>query len=228
MIHQNKKVFGIILVFTTLTVFILMLLSSIAKAAISPIIGSSTISNPEGINPQVFKLATKAYTHAREMGIDKQGILTVIDYSLPSSDRRLWVIDMNNHKILYNVHVAHGRDSGMNYATKFSDQPRSLESCIGVIETGDTYSGEHGYSLRLKGLEQGVNDKMYNRSIVMHSAWYVSQSFLDQYGRLGRSWGCPALSTDSYKPIINEIKEGTIIFAYYPDQHWLHTSKFLA
>ncbi|MBU0455761.1 MAG: murein L,D-transpeptidase catalytic domain family protein [Pseudomonadota bacterium] len=219
--HSLKRIFQILLLGTTFISFNLFAFQTSSDS-------QKILNQANGLNPQVLNVALKAYQHARNMGLDKQQILTIIDYSKPSSDKRLWVIDLKKDQVDYSVHVAHGKDSGNNYAHFFSDQPRSLASCIGVIETGATYQGEHGYSLRLKGLEKGYNDTMYSRAVVMHSAWYVTPSFLQKYGRLGRSWGCPALNPQSSTPIINTIKDGTIIVAYYPDQSWLTHSKFLA
>lgn len=176
----------------------------------------------------VLALGVKAYNNARKLGDDKQEILTIIDYQKPSNEKRLWVIDMKNHKILYHELVAHGKGSGMDYATKFSDKPQSDASSIGVFLTGNTYTGHHGCSLRLIGLDKGYNDQAFKRAVVMHSAWYVSDSFLKEHGRLGRSWGCPALDKQVCQQIIDTIKNGSVILAYYPDQTWISSSKMLA
>ncbi len=185
------------------------------------------LSQAPGLSPQVLQLGIKAYDHAKAKGMDQQGILTIIDYSKPSTAKRLWVIDINNSSVLANTLVAHGAGSGNNYATKFSDQNQTHESSIGVFLTGHTYIGKHNYSLRLHGLEKGFNDRAYKRAIVMHSAVYVSQSFAEKYGRIGRSWGCPALSTKVYKKVINDVKDGSIIMAYYPNQNWLAHSQYV-
>ena len=142
-------------------------------------------------------------------------ILTVIDYQLPSSKPRFWVIDLIQKKILYQEYVAHGRNTGMKFAKKFSNTQNSKQTSLGVFRTLGTYLGKHGYSLRLQGLQKGVNDNAFKRAIVMHGADYVSESFLKKHGRLGRSWGCPALDRRVSKKIIETIKGGTYLFAYY-------------
>ncbi len=180
------------------------------------------------INPTVYRLAIKAYDYAtRHHDISRGNIITIIDYSLPSSQKRLWVINIINHTILFHTLVAHGKKSGNNFAEYFSNKPGSLESSIGVFETGNAYYGRHGYSLRLYGLENGINNNAYQRSIVMHKAWYVSKDMIHRLGRLGRSWGCPAVSQKVSKPIIQTIRNGSLVFVYYPDNHWLNTSEFL-
>lgn len=183
--------------------------------------------NQMSVNPHVWQLALKAYNKAFEKGYIKQRILTVIDYSLPSSVKRMWVVDLAHKKVLYHTLVTHGRHTGGLFAKHFSDKPGSLASSLGLFLTENTYVGSQGYSLRLRGLEPGFNDKAFSRSIVMHGAWYATHRFAAHYGRLGLSWGCPAVSPQLAKPIINEIKGGSLVFAYYPDVHWLHQSKFL-
>jgi len=181
------------------------------------------------LNPQVLKLALQAFFKARAEGLEKKPILTVIDYSLPSNKKRLWVMDLSSQKILFNTIVAHGKNSGDNYSsTKFSDSDGSLQSSLGLFLTESTYIGHNGYTLRLKGLEQGINSHAEERRIVMHPAWYVSQDLVDHGGLIGRSWGCPALDKKVATPLINTIKNGSIIFAYYPDKHLLESSKFIS
>lgn len=179
------------------------------------------------LNPKVVELGLEAYQKARMQGLDKKEVLTIVDYSKPSTEPRLWVVDLKNDDILYQTLVAHGKNSGGNMATQFSNRPQSEESSLGLYLTGNTYSGEHGYSLRLEGLEKGFNSNAESRAIVMHSAWYVSQSFADSEGRLGRSWGCMALNPKVAPEIIHTIKDGTLIFAYYPEKAWLDHSKYL-
>jgi hypothetical protein len=123
--------------------------------------------------------------------------------------------------------VAHGKGSGDNYATRFSNREGSRQSSLGLFEATTTYMGKHGYSLRLKGLEKGFNDHALQRSIVIHGAWYVTEAFAARYGRLGRSWGCPTLDPSVAKKLIDTIKGGTLVFVYYPDEDWLSGSKFL-
>lgn len=176
----------------------------------------------KGINPKVLGLALKAEQKAKAMGIPRKPFLTVIDYSLPSTSRRLWVIDMSRRKVLHHVHVAHGSGTGDNHARHFSDAHGSHKSSLGLFLTGSTYQGKHGTSLTLHGLEKGFNGNAASRAIVMHPAGYVK----DVGGRLGRSWGCPAISYANAS-IIHTIKDGSLIFAYYPDNKWLSNSRFL-
>lgn len=180
------------------------------------------------LRPQVLHLALEAYECALQHGIkDDKKILTIIDYSLPSSVKRLWVLDLRKETVLFNTLVAHGKYSGEIQSMRFSDKPNSLETSIGLFVTGQTYFGHDGYTMKLIGLEKGFNDKAEERRIVMHGAWYVSKAVIQRYGAIGRSWGCPALDESIVKPVINTIKDGTIIFAYYPQKKWLQTSVFL-
>jgi hypothetical protein len=184
-------------------------------------------ANASSLSTDAIKLGVKAYDHAEKIGLDKQHVLTIIDYSKPSSAQRLWVFDMRDGHVIYNTLVAHGKGSGMDYATKFSDKPHSDATSIGVYLTGSTYSGKHGYSMRLKGLDKGYNDNVYSRAVVMHSAWYVNKQFAAERGRIGRSWGCPALSQQDASKVISTIKNGSIMLAYYPNQQWERNSTFL-
>ncbi|KAF5272356.1 hypothetical protein FQR65_LT17441 [Abscondita terminalis] len=163
-----------------------------------------------GLNPKVLQLGLEAYNKARQEGLDNQHILTIIDYTKPSTARRLWVLDLNNNSVLFNEYVAHGQNSGGNYATSFSDRPGSLESSLGVFLTESTYQGKHGYSLKLKGLEKGFNDRAEARDIVVHRADYATAQFAQQHGRLGRSWGCFAVSPAVADSLIHSIKNGTL------------------
>jgi hypothetical protein len=156
-----------------------------------------------------------------------ESIITIIDFSKPSTEERLFVIDLENKKILHSSLVAHGKNSGWDVANKFSNISGSLMSSLGFYLTSDTYYGKHGYSLRLKGLEAIFNDKAEDRAIVIHKAGYVSEQFIKKYGRLGRSWGCPALPVRSARTIIDEIKSGTCLFIYAEDENYLKNSKLL-
>lgn len=180
------------------------------------------------IDTQVLRLGLKAYTKARKFGLAQKELLTVIDYSQPSTKKRLWVFDLKNGKALFNTWVSHGKNSGYIQANSFSNQPGSLKSSIGVFLTDIPYMGKNGYSLHIRGLEPGVNDNAYSRAIVMHGAHYVTSDMANHQGRLGRSWGCPAVSLNLIKPIINTVKGKSVIFAYYPDKNWLKKSRFLS
>jgi hypothetical protein len=180
------------------------------------------------LDPHVLKLSLAAYLKARRQGLDHKQLLTIIDYSKPSSERRLWVVDLKNGKVLFNTWVTHGKNSGQLRATSFSNEPGSLKSSIGVFVTEVTpYMGGNGYSLRLSGLEHGINDNAYRRDIVVHGAWYADPTVIRKYGQIGRSWGCPAVSEKTIRPLINTIKDNTLVVAYYPDRHWLNHSTFL-
>lgn len=176
---------------------------------------------------EVLDLALRAYRCGRAAGHFGAPLLTVIDYSLPSTERRLWVIDLARNRVLFHELVAHGRGSGDNVPVAFSNAPGSHQSSLGLFRTASTYLGQHGQALRLDGLEPGVNDRAMERAIVMHGAAYVSPRFVAARGRLGRSWGCPALEHGVHRRVIERIKDGTALFAYYPDPSWLAQSRFL-
>jgi len=187
----------------------------------------SIISQASNLNPTVLKLSLTAYLNARQKGLDTKQVLTIIDYSKPSTERRLWVVDLKRAKVLFNTWVSHGKNSGRVLPTSFSNQLGSLKSSIGVFLTDEPYVGGNGYSLRLRGLEAGFNDKAYQRNVVVHGAWYADEDVAKQYGLLGRSWGCPAVSQKIIKPLIDTIKDETLIVVYYPDRKWLNNSRFL-
>lgn len=178
------------------------------------------------LNKGVLKTALTAYQKAMEKGAVKKPVLTVIDYSLPSSKQRMWIFDLKKERLLYNTYVAHGRNSGLDVPRHFSNKPSSKATSLGTYVTRDTYYGSKGYSLNLQGLEKGINDNAYNRRVVMHGAWYVEPSFIKKAGRAGRSWGCPSIAKTLARPVINAIKGGSVIFAYYPDKKYLSHSGF--
>lgn len=151
----------------------------------------------------------------------KKPILSVIDFSLPSTEKRLWIIDVAKQDILLHTVVSHGRNSGMLMAEKFSNIPESNQSSLGFYKTGETYQGKHGYSLRLDGLEKGINDQARNRAIVIHGADYAREEVAKMSGRLGRSLGCPAVPTELSREVIDLMKEGSLLFIYAPDQTYL-------
>lgn len=175
----------------------------------------------------VLQLALQAYEKARTVGLVKKPILAIIDYSRPSTERRLWIIDVEEKKLLFNSLVAHGVNSGDTWATRFSNLPESRTSSIGVFITAETYYGKHGYSLRVDGVEEGINDKARQRAIVFHGASYASEKFVQQHGRLGRSWGCPAVDPSIAREVIDTLKEGALVFSYFPDETWLKKSRFI-
>ncbi|HET6805540.1 MAG TPA: murein L,D-transpeptidase catalytic domain family protein [Frateuria sp.] len=177
-------------------------------------------------NPKVLALATRALKCVqRSMPTNT---LSVIDYSLPSTTPRLWVFELRRQpRLLFHEWVAHGRNSGDNLATRFSNTPGSLMSSLGTFVTDGTYTGHNGYSLRLKGIDGRFNDRAEERAIVIHGARYVSKAFASSQGRLGRSWGCPAVRAGVAHKLIDAIARQSVVFAYYPDQRWLQTSRLL-
>ncbi len=158
---------------------------------------------------------------------ENNNILTVIDYSLPSNKKRLWVFDLSNNRLLYHTYVSHGLRSGALYANYFSNRSNSRSSSIGTYATSQSYYGRDGVSLKLTGLDVGFNDNAENRAVVMHGGWYVNEVFIKKYGRAGRSWGCPALPLELSTDIINTIKNESLLIIYYPSERWFRQSKFL-
>lgn len=192
-------------------------------------ISSSFEQSPSGLKPSVLKLAYRAYNNAIKMGLKiNKGIITIIDYSQLSSEKRLWVIDLYKHKVLFNTYVAHGKYSGEDQTVNFSNRSGSLESSIGLYLTKNTYFGHDGYSLVLEGLDKGFNDQAESRHIVMHGANYVNENMIKSHGRIGRSWGCPAVPINLAPSIIKTIENGSLIVAYYPNQNWLNKSVYLS
>lgn len=179
------------------------------------------------LNPAVVAKVMTTLECAKTYHLDENNILTIIDYSMPSSDKRLWVFDLNHRKLLFNTYVSHGIKSGVLSSNFFSNKYNSKASSMGVYKTDKSYNGRHGLSLRLQGLDKGFNDNASNRAVVMHGGWYVDEQFIKKYGRAGRSWGCPAVPTELTKPIINTIKDNSIFVVYYPDEDWFVHSKFL-
>jgi len=181
-----------------------------------------------GLSKRIFELAYKGWLQLRTAGkILNENMLSIVDYSQPSNKKRLYVIDLVNIRLLFNTYVAHGRRSGKELATRFSNQPRSMQSSVGFYLTRDTYMGANGYSLKLMGLEGGFNDNAARREIVLHGADYVSENFINTNGCLGRSWGCPAVPLDQSKDIIDSIKNGSCLFIYSPQKVYLNRSRIL-
>jgi hypothetical protein len=175
-----------------------------------------------------FDIFNKAVTglHQIEKPV-KKNIVSIIDYTRPSTDVRFFVIDIELKKLLYKCLVAHGKNSGDLYAKSFSNDTESLKSSLGFFLTAETYSGNHGYALKLDGLEKNINDNARVREIVIHGADYVSDEFIKKYGRLGKSWGCPALPVDISKEIIDKISGGSLLFIYSDDTYYNRNSAFL-
>jgi hypothetical protein len=180
------------------------------------------------LDPHVFTLALNAANCAVQAGkASTPTTLTVIDYSRPSTQKRLWVVDLRTHALLFEELVAHGQGSGNNMATRFSNDAETHSSSIGLYAAKDAYLGKNGYSLRLDGLDTGFNDHAMERAIVIHGAAYVSAEIARAQGRLGRSWGCPALRPEVVHDLIDRVKDSGLVFAYFPDPKWLASSPFL-
>ena len=181
-----------------------------------------------GLSRQAYEYAIKGFNYLWSIGkLNDNKIISIVDFSLPSSKKRLFILDLKNYKLLFNTYVAHGRNSGKEVATEFSNKEESYQSSLGFYVTQETYSGKHGYSLHLEGEEHGINDNARNREIVMHSAPYVNESLIRSQGYIGRSQGCPALSESVHKPIIEKIKNGTCLFLYSPNRFYATHSRIL-
>lgn len=198
------------------------------QSAAQPTLSDVLLEQAPGLTADALRLALKAADNAAKAGlVTRRELLTVIDYSLPSDKPRLFVFDLDQQKLIFHELVAHGVNSGGNLTTRFSNVENSRATSLGLFVTAGTYFGSNGYSLRLRGLDQGFNDQALARAIVMHGAPYVSEATIKSLGRLGRSWGCPAVPAKVSKKIIDQLKGGSAIFAYYPDPEWLGSSKFL-
>ena len=163
-----------------------------------------------------FNLALEGFNLLKEKGVFQKNILTIVDFSLSSNNKRLWVIDLDKQEVLFQTLVAHGRNTGEEFANFFSNQAESFKSSLGFYATAEVYNGKHGLSLKLDGLEKGLNDKARDRAVVIHGADYVSESFIKQNKRLGRSQGCPAVPVEMNEKIINVIKDKSCLFIYHP------------
>ncbi|MEQ1554500.1 MAG: murein L,D-transpeptidase catalytic domain family protein, partial [Ferruginibacter sp.] len=184
--------------------------------------------NNVGLSQNVFNYALKGFEYLKaKCKIVNDHIISIVDFTKPSSQKRLFVIDLNNYKILFKTYVAHGQGSGEVMASKFSNVPESLQSSLGFYSTANTYVGKNGFSLKLNGLEKGINDRASERSIVIHGADYVCESYIQSQGFIGRSWGCPAIPEKLNKPIIEKIKNGSCLFIFSENNKYLHTSKIL-
>lgn len=177
----------------------------------------------------VFRLGVIGYySLERENALNDKGLITIIDFAQPSTEKRFYTIDLREMKVKYHTYVAHGRNTGENIAKNFSNIPHSNQSSLGFYVTGETYVGSKGYSLRLDGMEGPFNDNIRSRAVVIHAAEYATESWVKKYGRLGRSQGCPALPPHLSREVIDTIKDKTAIFTYFPDQTYLAASKYLS
>ncbi len=196
-------------------------LDAIRRSEILEMYKDIGLDNP--LSEEIFLRAVHGYDHIPR----KKDVLTIIDFSRPSTEKRAYVIDMKKREVLFNTWVSHGVNTGENHAIDFSNQEGSRKSSLGFYLTAETYRGKHGRSLRLDGLETGFNDSARARYIVIHGADYVSPEFIEKEGRLGRSWGCPAFPIDVTKPIIRKIKRGSVLFIYGEDPDYLKNSFYL-
>jgi len=196
---------------------------------ISTVYNEIDFSKCRSLSYDAFEKAYKGYLNLKNAGKlnSNKDILSICDFSLSSTENRLWIIDLSQRKVLFNTYVAHGQGSGDEYAEDFSNDFNSHQSSLGFYVTGDTYDGDHGTSLHLTGMDNGFNDAAYDRGIVVHGAEYVCDKFISANQKLGRSWGCPAVPAKLSLPIINTIKDGTCLFIYYPDKKYLKSAFWL-
>lgn len=201
--------------------------SAFAANTASPLLLNSLSHAAPELNPQVLKSALSAMQCAVNNGAQQAQHLAVIDYSQPSTARRLWIFDLKKKSLVLRDLVAHGQKSGENFATQFSNSEGSFQSSLGLFRTQESYNGSHGYSLRMDGLEPGINDRARERAIVIHAADYVNPLWSERQGRIGRSLGCPAVRPQVARKVVDKLKDGQFMFAWYPDQHWLKSSAYL-
>ena len=212
----------------TLTGAALVVLCASASARAETQLADLLASAAPTADPSVLTLAARAAECARRQGPANQvDRLAVIDYSRPSDQPRLWVFDLDRGRLLFQELVAHGRGTGERLAERFSNAEGSHMSSLGLFRASEPYNGGNGYSLRLEGLEPGFNDRALDRAIVMHGAPYVSEDLILKQGRIGRSWGCPAVRSAVACRMIDTLKNGALLFAYYPDRKWLEESSYL-
>ncbi|RYG05590.1 MAG: murein L,D-transpeptidase catalytic domain family protein [Chitinophagaceae bacterium] len=181
-----------------------------------------------GLSKKVFEYAFKGYKHLLMKGqVSNADVISICDFSQSSRRKRLYVIDLDAMKILVNTYVAHGRNSGGEYANKFSNKVDSHQSSLGFYVTRSTYFGGHGLALKIDGLESGINDNANQRNIVVHGSKYIGENFLKSNPFNGRSFGCPAIPASYTPKVINSIKDGSCLFIYHPTKHYLTRSRIL-
>lgn len=218
------------LFFVVLFMSFISLPNKINTTKINTVIATKSVSKAASIYNQIdarfhdmpnfdcFNTALEGFYKLKAKGVVSRNILTLVDFSLSSNNKRLWVIDLDKNVVLFHTLVAHGRNTGEEFAKDFSNQAESYKSSIGFYATGEIYNGKHGMSLKLDGLEKGLNDNARERAVVMHGADYVSESFIRQNKRLGRSQGCPAVPVEMNEKIINVIKDKSCLFIYHPSK----------
>ena len=198
-----------------------------AASSSQPVLFNSLAHAAPELNTQALKSALSAMQCAVNNGASQARHLAVIDYSQPSTARRLWIFDLRKKSLVLRDLVAHGQKSGENFATQFSNTEGSHQSSLGLFRTQESYQGAHGYSLRMDGLEPGINDSARDRAIVIHAANYVNPLWSERQGRIGRSQGCPAVRPQVARQVVDKLKDGQFMFAWYPDQRWLQSSAYL-
>lgn len=182
-----------------------------------------------GLKREAFDNAVRGWEKLKREGkLQNEAVLAIADFSQSSDKKRLYVLDMANYRVLFNTLVAHGKNSGREWATRFSNKISSYQSSPGFYVTGHTYNGSNGYSLKLEGMEKGINDKAMKRAIVMHGAPYVSEAFISSRGYIGRSQGCPAVPVAQARGIINTLKDGSCLYIHVPDQRYQAGSTMLS
>ncbi len=207
--------------------FAILLTCLSVTSAYADSLENALVKAAPGADAKVIALAVRATQCSRAQGVAPAQRLAVIDYSLPSTEQRLWVFDLKRRKLLFHELVAHGRNSGENMATLFSNRNESHATSLGLFRTQQSYRGQNGYSLRMEGLEPGFNDNAFDRAIVIHGAPYVSPVLARANGRIGRSLGCPAVRPAIAHRLIDSMKDGQLLFSYYPDQRWLKSSSYI-
>ncbi len=203
--------------------------ASPVTAKVDNVYNSIDFGSSTPVNREVFARAYKGFMNLQHAGKlhAERNIISICDFSLSANEKRLWVIDLDQKKLLFHSLVAHGQGSGEEFTTHFSNKENSHQSSMGFYVTAGTYNGDNGYSLKLLGQDRGYNDAAYDRAIVMHGADYVSETFIQGNKRLGRSWGCPAVPRQLAAPIIDAIKNKTCLYIYYPDKKYLASSVWL-
>jgi len=222
----------------TATLFLFFLFTSFGPS--TPIEGDRNISLEKsssvfcdlqlskiGLSEHVFRCAVNGWKKLAGRNKVQSNIITICDFSQSANAKRMYIIDLEEKKLLFNSLVAHGRNTGEEFAQSFSNEPSSYKSSLGFYITQDVYQGKHGFSLKLEGIEKGINHNALGRAIVMHGADYVSENFIAENGRLGRSLGCPSVPVELAAPIIETIKDGSCLFIYYPDKKYLNTSSLV-
>ena len=234
LIRLSDLFFGIMKVITYIIISVLLVTAvrsaNLSGHKVEDITESKLIYDQldnKSLSFEAFHLAFSGWFKLKDSLQLNENFITIIDYSQPSNEKRFYLVDIDRRIVVYNDYVAHGKNTGELLARKFSNKPNSHKSSLGFFRTAETYFGKHGLSLRLEGLETGFNHFARKRNIVIHTAGYVEESFINKYGRLGRSYGCPVLPSGKYSEVIEQIKDGTLLFIYYPESVYIKNSSVL-